>query len=1210
MAGKSARFRGENLRGTLVPMMSVRVVHAGDGYAYLLRSVATADEPTGTKTRLGDYYDAKGTPPGQWFGTGIESLDSDSVRQGRTVGQDAMAALYGEGLHPDADSRIEAGESISDVQLGRAYPIYDAGHPVLAEIKAAEKRFRAEHERRPDEEERNSIALDCARPHYPHADGGEPASGREILAWVNEVKQSVRQATSAYDLTFSPAKSISVLWALADDDTRKRIESIHARSVDDSLRWIEQNALRTRCEVRGVKQLTATKGMIAAKFTHYDTRTGDPDLHTHCLVSNKVQGMDGKWRSVDGQTLLRNAVTASERYNAMMIDRLGQELGVAFDPREVEEGKVPVWEIAGLPTRLNDAFSRRREGARERFEELATTYREKHGRAPSRRAGYALWQQAILDTRDRKAEARSLGELRRQWRTDAAQTIGSERMLDEIVTSSLGKSEHRPAFPSVDDPAFSEGAPVLADRALELVTSRRAEFALRHLDTATNQILHGFTFADDEHRAAAHRQVFESAKTKATRLNAAIEWQLPDALISSDGVAVDRDQDYARFTSRKVLNDENRVLNSAFELTAHLVPNAAIDAALERHRATKGFALNTGQEALVRHLAGSGAQTAAGVGPAGTGKTASMAVLADVWRSQDRQVIALAPSAAAAKQLGGDISATGHTLASLTYRWRGKVGDRPGDVSALGVHINPGDLLLVDEAGMATTDDLAAVTEIASATGAVVRMVGDPYQLDAVETGGLFRTLCKKTNAVELDAVMRFGDDAEQSESGLKIRHGDTSGLDLYERRGWIHEGTRQSSVYDAAMGYLSDQAAGKKSLLVASTNQDVNDANAIIRNALLDAGVVSAGGRKATLTHGHATKKDLILARRNQTIAQPDGTDVRILNGQRLTVAKVHRDGSLSARLEERNRLVHLPADYVRSHVQLGYASTIHRAQGATVDVCRAVVDSSTDRRGLYVALTRGKKQNHLYAVNEARLDESLEDAHLHMSGDDDAPSAREMLDAVVRADSGQESATDLRDRMERDEFSSKRAERLYKAATNRLADDFSHLVVTDMIDHLPVAIADAITDGQRARLATAVASCALAGVDVRESFAELMELHGDEIDPAAVLHSRILAQMPERRPTLPQIAPATTTMDTDLALFAHDTYDRITTDRQGDDIADRLDQSLERHLSRPAAPSLMDSLESALREHLGNGAEADNDFDDSSVEMGDTSDGDYYEF
>lgn len=190
--------------------MSIRVVNAGDGYAYLLRSVATADQDTGAKTKLGDYYAATGTPPGRWYGKGLSLLDSSVVRSGSTVVEEHMAALYGEGLHPEADAQIAAGASIADVQLGRAYPIYTGGDEVLTAIQAAEKDFRYTNGYRPTEEERNTIALRIARPAHEE-ELGYRATPKEILAWVNEKKNSIRQATAGFDMTFSPVKSVSVL---------------------------------------------------------------------------------------------------------------------------------------------------------------------------------------------------------------------------------------------------------------------------------------------------------------------------------------------------------------------------------------------------------------------------------------------------------------------------------------------------------------------------------------------------------------------------------------------------------------------------------------------------------------------------------------------------------------------------------------------------------------------------------------------------------------------------------------------------------------------------------------------------------------------------------------------------------------------------------------------------------------------------------------
>ena len=299
--------------------MSIRVVNAVDGYAYLLRNVATADVGSGTKTKLGDYYQATGTPP-LAAGTGADSPASTPlpITAGTTVTQELMAALYGEGLHPEADSRIANGASIADVQLGRAYPFYSGRHQVLKELSTMEKQFRYHAGRRLTEQERNTIAVDVARKHYSDETGYSNATPKEILAWGNEKKNSVRLATADFDLTFSPVKPISVLWALGNEEMRKTIEAVHNECVSACLDWLDETALRTRCEVNGVKKLTRTRGLIAAQFVHYDPRSGAPDLHTHCLVSNKVQGPDGQWRSVDSLSLMKSAVTVSTYYNALI----------------------------------------------------------------------------------------------------------------------------------------------------------------------------------------------------------------------------------------------------------------------------------------------------------------------------------------------------------------------------------------------------------------------------------------------------------------------------------------------------------------------------------------------------------------------------------------------------------------------------------------------------------------------------------------------------------------------------------------------------------------------------------------------------------------------------------------------------------------------------------------------------------------------------
>src|SRR5690606_20989993 len=114
-----------------------------------------------------------------------------------------------------------------------------------------------------------------------------------------------------FDMTFSAPKSVSVLWGLAEPGLRGRIVAAHHEAIATVLRVVERDAARTRIGQGGAVQVP-TRGLIAAAFDHYDSRDGDPQLHTHVTVANRVQGVDGVWRTVFSQRLFRSAVAMSE----------------------------------------------------------------------------------------------------------------------------------------------------------------------------------------------------------------------------------------------------------------------------------------------------------------------------------------------------------------------------------------------------------------------------------------------------------------------------------------------------------------------------------------------------------------------------------------------------------------------------------------------------------------------------------------------------------------------------------------------------------------------------------------------------------------------------------------------------------------------------------------------------------------------------------
>jgi conjugative relaxase-like TrwC/TraI family protein len=209
---------------------------------------------------------------------------------------------------------------------------------------------------------------------------------------------------AGYDLTFSPVKSVSTLWAVADPAVAAVIERAHQSAVKDALAFIEKHALFTRAGPQGIRQVNV-RGLVAAAFTHRDSRAGDPDLHTHVAVANKVQTLDGRWLSIDGRVLFKANVAASETYNTALEQHLRDTLGIRFAERPgTDPAKRPIREIVGVDPALSRRWSSRRVLIKERQGELAARFQRDHGRPPTPVEALQLAQRATLETRDAKHE--------------------------------------------------------------------------------------------------------------------------------------------------------------------------------------------------------------------------------------------------------------------------------------------------------------------------------------------------------------------------------------------------------------------------------------------------------------------------------------------------------------------------------------------------------------------------------------------------------------------------------------------------------------------------------------------------------------------------------------------------------------------------------------------------------------------------------------
>lgn len=261
---------------------------------------------------------------------------------------------------------------------------------------------------------------------------GQVDSAAMTALWSQNTGRHVNRV-AGFDFTFSPAKSVSALWAVAPEPVQASIEAAHRRAVAESVAYMERAAGIVRINGRAHTPVPAI-GFVVAAFEHRTSRTGDPDLHTHAAVLNRAQAASGEWRALFHPPLFEATVSASEFYNARLEDHLVADLGVAFAPVPRRNPALrPVREIVGVPAELMVAFSARRQ----QIEARAAAITADHNLNPTRsiRADARLHQWATLDTRTAKGPQRSLAERVAGWRATAEKVLGAggvERMLDAV----------------------------------------------------------------------------------------------------------------------------------------------------------------------------------------------------------------------------------------------------------------------------------------------------------------------------------------------------------------------------------------------------------------------------------------------------------------------------------------------------------------------------------------------------------------------------------------------------------------------------------------------------------------------------------------------------------------------------------------------------------------------------------------------------------
>ncbi|WP_407343537.1 MobF family relaxase [Pengzhenrongella phosphoraccumulans] len=814
-----------------------------------------------------------------------------------------------------------------------------------------------------------------------------------------------RRPVAGFDCTFTVPKSVSVLWALADPATREAIYACHRQTIADIVTVIERDVARTRIGTNGVAQVE-TRGVVAAAFDHWDSRANDPNLHTHLVIANRVQGPDGRWRTLDSRAFHKAAVAMSERYDATLADNITARLGLGWEYRERGAQRNPAYELTCVPQSLLDEFSRRSAAIDAETAELVQVWVDEHGRHPDAVTVLRLRQQATLTTRDAKT-VHSLENLTVDWQRRAAVILQTN--AGEWATRAIA----RPT-PLYIEPARTELVTAIVDQAAEIVLAtlptKRSTWTPWNIDAEASRALKAHRFAGAQERDVVTVAVVAEVERRSVLLTPPETASTPKALQRSDGTSAFRHHRTQRYTSHRLLEAEARLLTAGRDRTAPTL-NELSSVGVESD------ALFPDQLAAATAVLTSGRVVDVFVGPAGSGKTRTLTAMRYAWESHfgPGSVIGLAPSAAAAQVLSQHLSiACDNTAKWLVEhaaepdrlqridRFRAALNVAPEPVIGRRIEtqlqlltaevdcwrFHPGQLVILDEASLAGTVALEQIAACVGEAGAKLLLVGDWAQLSAVEAGGAFGLLVRDrgTTTPELGAARRFTH-AWEREASTQLRLGEAASLDAYAQHGCITEGDLPAMIDAAYNAWVIDENAGKRSLLIAADRDTVHALNERARAELVVAGQVHANG--ARLHDGLAAGVgDRITTRHN---------DRRLLvgrgwvkNGDTWTVTHHHLDGALSV-LARGGLTVTLPAEYVAAHVELGYATTAYQVQGTTVETAHAVVTGAhTTREVLYVMLSRARDSNRVY-VN---TDTGVEPLH---SFADDNPTGREVLDAIL---------------------------------------------------------------------------------------------------------------------------------------------------------------------------------------------------------------------
>ena len=760
-----------------------------------------------------------------------------------------------------------------------------------------------------------------------------------------------RSKVAAFDLTFSAPKSVSVLFAIGEPALATALVEAHESAVDAAVGYLEREACRVR-RGRGGVQREAGEGFVAAAYRHRMSRAEDPQLHTHVVAANMARGADGRWTALDATPIFQHAKAAGFLYQAHLRATVRERLPwVRWGP--VRNGMAEIEQLA--PQVLRE-FSTRRRQIVERERELVAAGVE---------VGDGGREAIAHATRGRKRDGIDTAPWQEVVRARAAEHGLGVGELEALVRGPTRAPEAPDATRVNAELAGASG-----------LTEKQNTFARREAVMAW---------------AAAHEQ---GAPAGAVERAAA-------AFLTRSDVHRAPDPGGRRFTTSDLLAHEQAIVHGAHARRgegAGMLDRALVDAVLS----SAPFAPTARQAQVIRGLTSSGHGVETVEALAGTGKTFTAGLLAEAYTAAGFRVLGTAPTGRAVRELNEQAGiAQASTLTRLAV-----------DLDADGGGFGSGRaVLILDEAGMASTRETARVMGHARAAGVKVIAIGDSGQLSSVQAGGWLGSLTKRLGSHELRDVIRQRDPRERQLLAHVCRGDPTDYITEKTARGHLHiyagDAQRASAGERAAVATWRERQAAcpwGQAVLIVRDNQRRERLNALIRAEL---GATASWARASTSVP--ASSRSVIGSSRVATIASGRSTTACAARCSPSTRPRrtllVRTDGGAQRRLD---------APYVAEHLQHAYALTAHTIQGGTVEWA-GVVGRPEDftRNWSYTALSRAREPTELFVIDtqtERELDRT-EIARGQARGLRDERTPIERLDAAMRCRDDEDLALDRLD-------------------------------------------------------------------------------------------------------------------------------------------------------------------------------------------------------